>query len=112
MDGIASSSVRTSVATVNLHVAELTVESSPATDRYRLAEGFEAELRQLFVERGVPASLTESAERDRVDAACGELSRLSATGSARAIAGAVYEGLGGSRAHLSRAPASPGRGGV
>jgi len=112
MDGIGAPSVRRSVATVNLHVAELIVEGTPATDRYRLAEGFEAELRQLLVDRGIPPSLTESAERDRADAASGELSGLSATGAARAIAGAVYVGLGGSRDHSSRAAALLGRGGV
>lgn len=103
---------RSSAANVNLHVAELIVESPTAADRYQLAEGFEAELRRLFVERGIPPILNESAERDRLDASSGELSHLPSTAVARAIAGAVYHGLGGSSDHISRTVASTGRGGA
>jgi len=97
---------------VNLHVAELTMESDNPIERYRLAQGFEAEMCRLFHEGGIPAAFYESGNRDRVAAASGELRHLPTAGVARELAEAVYAGLGGSHAHPAHIAGSTGRGGA
>lgn len=101
----------TPASRVNLHVAELTVASDIPVERYRLAEGFEAEMRRLFLEGGIPKPLYESCNRDRV-AASGALQHLPAAGVARELAGAVYVGLGGIRAHPAHISGATPRGGT
>jgi hypothetical protein len=99
-------------ANVNLHVTELTMESDMPVERCRLAGLFEAEMRRLFIEGGIPAAFYDSGNRDRLAAASRDLRHLPAADAAHELAGAVYVGLGGRRAHLGHLAGSTGRGGT
>jgi hypothetical protein len=80
-------------AHVVLRVEELIVDRSSPASRYVLADSFDLELRRLFVERGVPRSLSQSAERDCIAASATFQAGDNARGQGTGIAGAVYGAL-------------------
>jgi hypothetical protein len=53
---------------VQVHIEELVLEGFDARDRYRIAEGLEQELAQVFAERGVPPGISKSVRIERFDA--------------------------------------------
>lgn len=50
------------VPNIELHIEELILHGFPHGDRYRVAEAIERELTRLFVEQGIPATLSHGGE--------------------------------------------------
>ena len=54
-------------ANVELHIAELVLHGFEPGDRYRIGEAVERELARLLAEQGVPPSLVQGGEIERLD---------------------------------------------
>lgn len=52
---------------VELHIEELILHGFAPGDRHRIGESIESELARLFAEQGVPPSLMQNIELERVD---------------------------------------------
>jgi len=53
---------------MQVHIEELVLEGFDARDRYRIAEGLEQELAQVFAEHGAPPGISKPARIERFDA--------------------------------------------
>jgi hypothetical protein len=79
---------------IDLHIEELVLHGFPAEDRYRIGSAVEAELARMFVEGGVPPSVTQGNDMIDLDGGSFEMepgSKAERVGGQ--IAKAVYGGL-------------------
>lgn len=80
---------------VELRIEELVLHGFEPADHHRIGEVVESELTRLFVEEGVPTSLTREAGIDLVDGGAFEAQPDSGAEAIGAlVARAVYGGLG------------------
>jgi hypothetical protein len=78
---------------IELHIEELVLHGFSQGDRYRIAEAVERELTQLFTEIGVPQSLSNGGEIERLDGGAFEMThRSKPEGIGAQVARAVYGG--------------------
>ncbi len=79
---------------IKLHIEELVLDGFGAGDRYRIADSVERELTRLFAEQGVPQSLIQGGEIERLDGGAFETARGSRPEAIGAkVARAVYGGM-------------------
>ncbi len=64
---------------IELHIEELVLHGFEQGDRYNISEAVERELTQLFVERGVPQSLSKSGEIEHMNGGAFDVARGSKT---------------------------------
>lgn len=79
---------------IELHIEELVLHGFAPGDRSRIGEAVQQELTRLFVEQGVPRSLSQGGEIGRLDAGAFEMT----TGTKAEVVGAqiaqaIYGGL-------------------
>ena len=80
---------------VDLHIEELVLHGFEPADHDRIGEVLQRELSRLFVEEGIPPSLTRGAGIDRVEGGPFEAQPGSGAEAIGAlVARAVYGGLG------------------
>lgn len=91
--GLAQHSAR-STQHLEVVIEELVLHGFAPGDRHRIAGEVEKELARLFSERGLPSSLTESNEIERIDGGAFELSLNDKPGTiGTRVAKVVFEGL-------------------
>ncbi len=79
---------------IELHIEELVLDGFAFGDRYRIAEVVERELAALFAEQGVPQSLSQGGETERLDGGAFEAAQGSKPETIGAkVAQAVYGGM-------------------
>ena len=79
---------------VRFHIEKLVLHGFPPGSRYRIAEAVEKELTRLFAERGVPISITENREADRLDGGLLRVASGDASGKVGVnVARSVYSGI-------------------
>jgi len=79
---------------IELHIEELVLHGFEPHDRYRIGDAVERELVRLFTEQGVPQSLANGGEIDKLDGGGFEVapgSKAEVIGAQ--VARAVYGGL-------------------
>jgi hypothetical protein len=79
---------------VELHIEELVLRGFASGDRYRIGEAVERELARLLDEQGVPLSLAQGSEVERLDGGAFKVasgSKPEAIGAQ--VAQAIYGGL-------------------
>ncbi len=78
---------------IELHIEELVLHGFSCGDRYRIAEAVERELAHLFAEQGVPNSLSDGGEIERLDGGAFKMKQGSRPETIGAqVARAVYGG--------------------
>jgi hypothetical protein len=81
-------------AALRLHIEEMVLNGFEPRLRHRIAEAFTAELRRLFLERGVPAGLQRGASADALSPEPVMIApRARPEEIGRKLAGAMYEGF-------------------
>jgi len=81
---------------LELYIEELVLHGLVPTDRYRIGQAMERELGRLFGERGVPSSLAQEDNLERLDGRAFEVKQGSgAEAIGVQVAQAVYRGLAG-----------------
>ena len=79
---------------LELHIEELVLRGFAPGERYRIGEAVKRELARLFDEQGVPPSLAQGSEVERLDGGAFEVSRGSRSEAVGVqVAQAIYGGL-------------------
>lgn len=78
---------------IELHIGELVLHEFAPADRYSMADAVEFELTRLFTDLGLPASLQEPVEVDRINEAFRAARTASQESMGVEVARAIYRGL-------------------
>lgn len=78
---------------LNLHIEELVLHGFALGDRYLIGEAVHQELTRLFAEQGVPPSLAQGGEIERLDGGGFEMTGMNAGAIGVRIAQSIYGGI-------------------